>query len=210
MFNNRPTKNTNSEGNRQNLPLIIFEIGLLCVIAAFLIFGGRLFDDADNTSEGLTPFDVAGAVQAGQAAPDFTLITAEGEQITLSELRGRPVIINFWATWCAPCRFEMPELQETFEDYAGNDLELLAINREEDKAQIDQFFVELSADEGIEFTFPALLDSQAKVAESYGVFNMPTTFFVDAEGTVSAVHFGPLVRSQIDEYLADALAVSSN
>lgn len=210
MFRNRRSKETALEGRKQNLPLIIFELGLLALIAAFLIFGDRLFDDSASDDSAFAPFDVSSAVQAGQNAPDFTLNTVTGERVTLSELHGRPVIINFWATWCAPCREEMPELQEAFEDYADNNLELLAVNREESQEQIEQFFVELSAEKEIDFTFSLLLDNQATVVDSYGVFNMPTTFFVDADGVVTAVHFGPLTRSQIDNYMSDTLSVSAH
>lgn len=211
----------------RNILLFVSGMGVLGLVGAVLLFGGEIFNNNDGAAavdvefssaevEGgdanaiLGPDDIAGAVQVGQVAPDFTLIGVDGETYTLSDLQGQPVIINFWATWCAPCRFEMPELQETFEDYESEDLVLLAVNREESSEQIVSFFEELTADEGMVFTFPNLLDDRADVAEVYGVFNMPTTYFVNGDGVVSAVHRGPLVRSQIDSYLADTLASTSN
>lgn len=189
----------------------ISEIGLLVLIVTFLIFG-RNIDNGDRQTGGedFVPADVTGAVQTGVEAPDFTLMNVNNEQVTLSELRGKPVIINFWATWCAPCRDEMPEFQEIIEVYASEELQLLALNREESSEQVAEFFEELSAEEGMEFTFPSLLDSRSDVASLYGVFNMPTTFFVDANGMVTAVHFGELNRDQLDGYLADTLAAATN
>lgn len=224
-------KGTSPNGNIRNLLLFISGMGLLGLVAALLIFGGfgtpsSVEDAADavitdvelgsievDSSEVngiLSPSDLAGAIQIGEVAPDFSLISATGEPLTLSDFQGQPVIVNFWATWCAPCRFEMPELQEAVEAYAGDNLALLAVNREEEAETIIDFFDELSADEGIDFTFPSLLDDRAEVAEAYGVFNMPTTYFINAEGVVTAVHRGPVVRSQIDGYMADTLAPTAN
>ena len=209
MLDKNQPRNTDSKSVGRNPLILISEIGLLGLIIGFLIFGSRLGNTPTqlNTEQ---PLNIVGAVQVGQEAPDFTLVNVDGEQITLSELHGRPVIINFWATWCAPCRYEMPELQQVFEAYAEDNLELLAINREERTEEVNLYFDELAAEEGIDFTFPSLLDDKGEVTQSYGVFNMPTTFFIDAGGTVTAVHFGPLNRFQIEEYLKETLIPSTN
>ncbi|MEM8861342.1 MAG: redoxin domain-containing protein, partial [Chloroflexota bacterium] len=140
--------------------------------------------------------DIAGAVQVGQPAPNFTLVDLDGNTHTLESLQGKPVIVNFWATWCAPCRVEMPEFEEAFADYAADDLIILAVNREETPDVVEEFFVNEMG-----LTFTPLLDNNAQVAERYGVFNMPTTYFVDLDGNVSDVHRGPLARVQLDGYL---------
>ena len=232
MSEQNETNSTNPNGNIRNLLLFISGMGLLGLVAVLLIFGGgfgaassdaeeagAVVTDVELTSINvdssavngiLSPADIAGAIQIGEPAPDFVLVSTDGEEMTLSDFQGQPVIVNFWATWCAPCRFEMPELQEAVEAYAGDNLALLAVNREEEAETIIDFFAELSADEGIDFTFPSLLDDRAEVAEAYGVFNMPTTYFINAEGVVTAVHRGPVVRSQIDGYMADTLTPSAN
>jgi len=120
----------------------------------------------------------------------------EGNEISLVDFRGRPVIINFWATWCGPCRIEMPELQEAFEEGQEAGLAILAVNMEETPEMVSRFFYD---DLGL--TFTPLLDREGEVTDLYGVFNLPTTYFVNPEGTIAAVHRGPLTGGQIDGYL---------
>lgn len=207
-------ENSNSTNLRQLL-LFISGIGILALATYFLIFGQTIFglQDPDSAAVNIqiTPVDpddinrgnffdesdLAGAVQVGQAAPNFTLIDLDGNTHTLESVQGRPVIVNFWATWCAPCRVEMPEFEEAFADYAEDDLVILAVNREESAETVEAFFVQ-----EMDLSFTPLLDSNADVAERYGVFNMPTTYFVDQDGIVSDVHRGPVARVQLDEYLS--------
>jgi peroxiredoxin len=193
--------------------LLLAGLGLLAVAASLLLFGSRLFTDEEPAASLLdqvpqlsagTPVvatlgDSTGAAPAaGDRAPDFTLADLDGNEVRLSDLRGRPVIINFWATWCGPCRIEMPELQEAYEEHQDEDLAVLAVNREENPDTVRSFFYEELA-----LTFTPLLDTQATVADLYRVFNLPTTFFVDEGGTITAVHRGPLTGGQIASYLED-------
>lgn len=146
------------------------------------------------------PINISAAPESGEAAPGFLLSDLQGEEVSLSQFKGQPVIINFWATWCAPCIFEMPELQAAYEAHQESGLVVLALNRDEDPAVVGDF---LANDLDVSLSFPVLLDEHALVADSYGILNMPTTFFVDADGNVSAMHRGPLTREQIETYLAE-------
>ena len=130
----------------------------------------------------------------GALAPDFTLTALTGEQVNLAELRGKPVIINFWATWCAPCVIEMPNIQKYFEAYAG-EFEVLAVNADE-PAPVVQKFIE---DVGV--TFAVLLDPGAAIQDVYRIRGYPTTFFLDAKGIIRAQHIGLLSEKQIEAYL---------
>lgn len=206
-------KHSNTTNMRQIL-LFISGIGVLAVAAYFLIFGQVMLNPQSSESAAvniqITPVDpdevdrsnffdesdLAGAVQVGTSAPNFTLVDLNGNTHTLESLEGKPVIVNFWATWCAPCRVEMPEFEEAFADYADDELVILAINREEDPETVEEFFIQEMG-----LTFTPLLDSNAEVAERYGVFNMPTTYFIDTDGTVTDVHRGPVARVQLDSYL---------
>ncbi|MCA9993572.1 MAG: TlpA family protein disulfide reductase, partial [Anaerolineales bacterium] len=132
--------------------------------------------------------------------PSFVLADLAGNPVSLADFRGQPVIINFWATWCAPCRIEMPELQAAYDQYQADGLVILAVNREEDLATVQAYFVDEMG-----LTFTALLDEQAFAANVYNVFNMPTTYFVDPAGMVTAVHRGPMTKGQIDGYLANTI-----
>jgi cytochrome c biogenesis protein CcmG/thiol:disulfide interchange protein DsbE len=141
-----------------------------------------------------------GPLTVGDTAYDFTLQDLNGNTHTLSDYRGQPVIINFWATWCAPCRIEMPELQAAFERYEEDGLVILAIDNDEPPDAVRAFFYD-----EMDLTFTPLLDDGAEVSDLYSVFNFPSTYFVNAQGEVTAIHLGPMVESQIDGYMADIL-----
>jgi peroxiredoxin len=145
-------------------------------------------------SGGLAALEVA--PRQGALAPDFSLFNLEGEQITLSELRGHPVMINLWATWCAPCRIEMPHIQDRFERYAGEGFLVLAVDFDEPADIVADFRDELS------LTFDVLLDPGAEVQELYRNRNYPSTFFVDENGVIQVQHIGLMTEDQLDENLA--------
>jgi peroxiredoxin len=141
-----------------------------------------------------------GPLELGDLAYDFTLNDVNGNQVRLSELAGQPVIINFWATWCAPCRVEMPELEAAYQAHQEDGLVILALDQQEPTEDVGLFFEEL----GLNFT--AVLDNEGTISELYGVANiLPTTFFINGNGEVTAIHRGPMVQSQIDDYLADTI-----
>ncbi|MCF6178500.1 MAG: TlpA family protein disulfide reductase [Geopsychrobacter sp.] len=118
-------------------------------------------------------------VTAGRMAPDFTLENMQGENVTLSQFRGKVVIVNFWATWCPPCRREMPSMEVLHQTFKDDDLVLLAINVENGGRGVVSGFLKESP-----YSFPILLDSQAEVQKLYGVFQFPESFIVDRNGLV--------------------------
>jgi len=132
----------------------------------------------------------------GFLAPDFSLTNLEGEQITLSELRGRPVMINFWATWCGPCRIEMPHIQDRFERYADEGFLVLAVDFDEPAGVVEAFRDELG------LTFDLLLDPGAEVQELYRNRSYPSSFFIDPNGVIQVQHIGVMTEGQLDDNLA--------
>ena len=120
----------------------------------------------------------------GQTAPDFALKSSTGENMRLSEYRGDVVMINFWATWCGPCRQEMPLLDELYQRYSRVGFNLLGVNIDDDSRRAMQMIEELGVD------FPVLFDATKRVSEMYDVDAMPVTVIVDREGTVRYVHQG--------------------
>ena len=164
-----------------------FQWVLLIVITAMIGSGWIVLTRAQ---EGLDA--VAGAV-AGGVAPDFSLATSAGETITLSDLRGQTVIINFWATWCPPCLEEMPAIQEIYDAYRDEGLVVLAINQDEPADRVIRFA------EQHRLTFPLLLDPEFGVTDRYQVGLLPSTFFVDRSGIVHEVIYGgPLTRAALE------------
>ncbi len=143
--------------------------------------------------------------QRGFPAPDLSLETLEGETIALSDLRGQVVIINFWATWCPPCRAEMPALQKVYEQYRDQGLTILAVNQQESNQRVADFTGQFG------LTFPILMDRDGRVFARYRVTALPTTFFVDREGIIREVTIGgpmsePFIESQVTALLGATTA----
>jgi peroxiredoxin len=144
----------------------------------------------------------ANSLAQGQPAPDFSLKTLDGQAtVTLSELRGKGVILNFWASWCAPCRKEMPVLQQAHETYQAQGLAILAINvsSQDTPAEAKAFVEELR------LTMPVLLDEGSAAEEAFRILGLPTSFFIDSQGVVSRIHFGPVDEAQLEGYIAEIL-----
>jgi len=120
----------------------------------------------------------------GQVAPDFALKSSSGENMRLSEFRGDVVMINFWATWCGPCRQEMPLLDELYTRYERVGFNLLGVNIDDDSRRAMQMIEELGVN------FPVLFDARKEVSKLYEVEAMPVTVLVDREGNVRYVHHG--------------------
>ncbi|HXW10188.1 MAG TPA: TlpA disulfide reductase family protein [Steroidobacteraceae bacterium] len=132
----------------------------------------------------LTPAAHAGGLAAGAPAPDFVLASRDGSKVRLADLRGDVVMINFWASWCGPCRQEMPLLAQLQAKYEPLGFRLLGINVEPDSREA------LAWLEGVPVTFPILFDTASEVAGRFGVQGMPSTVFVDRAGNVRYVHQG--------------------
>jgi peroxiredoxin len=132
-----------------------------------------------------------------KAAPEFALRDTDGDLIELSDYRGQPVWLNFWATWCDPCRDELPDIQKLADEFAGEDLVVLAINQEESAGQALDFWEEL----GLEL--PTLLDSDGDVSEQYRLFGLPDNFFIDRGGILRAYKLGFLEEEEMRENLAE-------
>ena len=117
-------------------------------------------------------------------APDFRLPARSGEQVALSDLKGQVVMLNFWATWCGPCRQEMPHLEALHQRYSDLGFTLLGVNVEEDSSGADTFLEETPV------TFPILFDPESEVSNAYEVVAMPSTVLVDRAGNVRFIHHG--------------------
>jgi peroxiredoxin len=141
----------------------------------------------------------------GEPAPDFTLAALDGQPVRLSDLKGTPVVLNFWATWCGPCRAEMPALQESYAEANGSFV-ILGINSEGTQAETARRLSRDFRDE-LGLTFPILLDTpDTEVFNQYRLRGLPDTFFIDRDGVVRDVVVGPLSREAMDEKLEALLA----
>lgn len=140
------------------------------------------------------------SLKVGEAAPDFSLQDLNGETVTLSQFRGRPVLINFWATWCVPCRTEMPEIEAAYQAYREQGFAVLAVDVQEPPEDVRAFVEEFR------LSFVPLVDTTGAVFDLYKVLALPTSYWIDRQGRVSAVHLGPMTGEQIRTYVEGLLA----
>jgi cytochrome c biogenesis protein CcmG/thiol:disulfide interchange protein DsbE len=120
----------------------------------------------------------------GHRAPDFTLPSLAGEPVTLSDLQGQVVLVNIWATWCPPCRDEMPAIEAVYQRYGNRGFTVLAVNQMEPQAAVADFVQELG------LTFPIVLDGRGSVSQLYRVRALPTTFFIGRDGMIRDMLIG--------------------
>ncbi len=176
---------------------IFFYIAILTLSLIWIYFS-RIPAETASASGRIAP-------HTGFLAPEISLLDTNGNEITLSELRGHPVIINFWATWCPPCRAEMPAMQRAYKDFEEEGVIILAVNSTNQDAlpAVQQFIVEY------DISFPVLYDNQGTAANTYQISSLPTTFFVGKDGVITEVVIGgpmaeALLRSRIDKMLEGA------
>jgi thiol-disulfide isomerase/thioredoxin len=162
---------------------VIFLVALGAIFS-FLVFRGTI-SQRDPFSSSLAN------TEPNELAPDFTLETLEGPTVQLSDLRGRKVILNFWASWCAPCRAEMPEFERIHREY-GDRLTILGVNIQEDRQTIERFLQEVPV------SYPILLDPQGTTVRAYGIIAQPATYWIDEQGRILERKYGAYTRAELD------------
>jgi len=161
---------------------------LLIIVLLFIASGCNL---SPKVTDGI-------GTDVGNMAPNFQLMNIEGQNVSLIGLRGNPVILNFWASWCGPCREEMPFLQQIFEEWQNQGVLLKGINLREDPSQITGYM------QGSGLSFPVLLDTDGSITQNYNVVGIPTTFFIDKDGIIQVRKLGPFSGvSEIEDYILE-------
>ncbi|MEW5961912.1 MAG: TlpA disulfide reductase family protein [Chloroflexota bacterium] len=176
-----------------------FWIGLIALAlalgGAWIVFSQSLM--VERTAAG-KPAALEPAPIPGHPAPDFELKTLDGQTLRLADFRGQPVLVNFWATWCGPCRAEFPDLQRAFADNAGRLVIIGVNNTTTDQVDlVNDFVAEMGA------TFPIVLDETGQVVDAYRVLGLPTSVFIDRDGIVKEVFTGPINQAYIEAKLSE-------
>jgi cytochrome c biogenesis protein CcmG/thiol:disulfide interchange protein DsbE len=166
---------------------LMIGVGLGLILIVLIGTAGGWFGRISDTAPALGP-------QVSNEAPNFSLNALSGEKIQLAELKGTPILINFWATWCGPCRLEMPLLAQ-YQNRYPHKLRILAVNAGESEVEVRAFLEELGASPEI------LLDPQESVTDLYRVNAFPTSLFLDSEGIIRSMHVGILNEDQLVGYL---------
>ena len=138
----------------------------------------------------------APAQEEAPAAPDFTVLDTDGQEVRLSDMQGTPVVLNFWASWCPPCKSEMPDFEEASKTYEGKVAFMMVNLTDGGRETVDtaKAYIE---EQG--YTFPIYFDTQQEAAIGYGVVSIPTTYFIDAQGGVVAYGQGALDQSALEQ-----------
>ena len=190
---------------KKKTSLVVLILALVVLIGGAYVLYGRLSADTrpDNlsaqtpqttqtTGETEAPQDSAAPEETEPPkveAPDFTVENAEGEEVKLSDYVGKPIVLNFWASWCSPCKSEMPEFNAAWEELEG-EVQFLMVNMTDGSRETVDTAKEYVEGEG--FTFPVLFDTNSEAAIAYGAYSLPTTYFIDAEGYLVARAVGAI------------------
>ena len=170
----------------------LYIIATLLLGSAWILESREPVDGFSNGSESVS------APAVGYYAPDFTVSTLTGEAFTLSEQRGQPVVVNFWATWCPPCRAEIPFFQAVARKYNGQ-IAVIGVDDGQPAPVVASFVSEMG------MTYPVPLDEDSAVSRTYRVNSLPTTYFVDADGIVRNIHMGIISQAVLEEKIAQLL-----
>jgi len=177
-------------------------MGLLVVALILLLY----LTNQNNTADvglnkgGITPDSTSAdvGVNKGDRAPDFTLADLDGNQVSLSDFRAKTVFLNFWATWCPPCRAEMPEMEAVYHEYKDKDVVMIGVDIRETEGTVCKFVQE----NGYSWIF--LLDTSGTVAADYEIKSIPSSFFLDKEGIIRAVRVGSMTKPAMETMLSEA------
>jgi peroxiredoxin len=199
--------------NRRQWSGLVGSLVLPLLVVATIVGGLLWFENARGGSEtddgrygivelpaGANSTGRSPSTDVGRAAPDFLLRTPDGGELRLSDLRGKPVLVNFWASWCTPCRQEMPEIVRAYDARAEDGLVVVAVDLQENTGQVHQFADEFGMD------FPIVIDRTGQVAEAWRiggpVEGIPSSYFIDAKGVVQGRVFGPMNAETLERELA--------
>ncbi len=192
-----PGQKPSDNGSPSPVLIIFLVIPLLGILVALLMVAGELRSQQTAVPQDMPP-DLAGnaASLVNQVAPDFTLPSLDGPDVTLSDYRGRVVFVNFWQTTCPPCVEELPEFREFLADHDPAEVTLLAVNVDETRQTITDFFTEHNI-----VGIPVVLDENSAVRRTYGVMGYPVTFVIDEEGIVRFTMIGSITYDDMEELL---------
>jgi peroxiredoxin len=165
-------------------------------VALILVLGVAACAEPDAESKSGVPE----GINKGNQALGFTLDSLDGAKVSLSDYRGNVVLVNFWATWCGPCRAEIPAFEEAYQAHKDEGFVVLGVNEQEAPEAIEPFLAEMGV------SYPILLDRQGQVMSEYRVLGMPTSLLLDQDGVIQVRHTGLMTADQLETHLAKLLS----
>lgn len=174
-----------------------YKLVITLLLLVIVVGGGMLLYDYAQNELGITAMTPDGTV-APNAATDFTVEDGEGNSVKLSDFAGKPVVVNFWASWCGPCKMEMPHFQTAWEEY-GDKIEFLMVNMSAGFGDSKEDAQAVLSEGG--YTFPVYYDTLGQCATGYAVNAIPVTLFINADGTLNAQQVGMLSEAALDQQI---------
>ncbi len=195
-------KTTNKHTTCRPIGLLTALLTAILLVGSFSACGTddiKPIDTTPDTTPLYNPGDTATETDAPVAtAPDFTVIDTDGNPVRLSDLRDKPVVLNFWASWCPPCKAEMPDFEEVYKDY-GDRVHFMIVNLTDGTRETVDTAKAYVAGQG--YTFPVYFDTTMDAANTYRVSSIPTTYFVNADGTLRSYASGMLDGETLEKEL---------
>ena len=199
LLESEQAKEEESQGQPAKPPLWLWLVPLLLAVAALVVSFKVLQGDNASASN----LSVAGRPVSGEPAPDFAAQTLEGKHVSLADFRGKTVLLNFWATWCPPCRSEMPDMEKIYRERLDKDVVILAVDVQEAAVPVQAFVDRFS------ITFPILMDVSGDIAKLYGIQSLPSSYFIDAQGRITSFNLGAMNESAISRRIDQAVELTA-
>lgn len=163
------------------------------IIAGLVLFAIFQQITKEDVTESVAASNISSGIKTGVLAPDFTLTDLAGKEVKLTNYRGKKVMLNFWATWCPPCKAEMPAMEKVYQQKSA-EIEILAINLDPQN-DVSGFVNENK------LSFPVLLDKNGAVQQAYSIISIPTTFIIDEKGVIIKKYIGSMTHEQMEEMI---------
>lgn len=186
---------------------ILLKIRIVAILALILILGFKFLSPTSKTPKVQAPKTITNVststfgLDKGQTAPDLTLSTLTGNSMKLSSQRGKTVILNFWTTWCPPCKAEMPDMQKFYYNYKKRNIIVVGLNLTDSESNLDQ--IKNFANQ-YKISFPILLDTKGEIRKLYKIITIPTTYIIDSNGIIVETVIGPMSYDKMKKLTLDS------